>query len=295
MASAKRVADILRRLEKAGLDPRPEPFTAVRDIDWEALPPTVDSRTLLQGARLQQKRDQVANLLALIGDLTLTPALSQRERGAPPEARAAATGLVAADFGAGSGHLGLPLACLHPDVTVWLIDVNEYALNLARSRAEAAGLTNVRFFAGPVTDFAEAFHLGFALHACGPASDEAQERCLAHGATYVICPCDLGQLQHSPHPYPRSTRFRGLLTRDEYDALASAADWTNSEDPSRREQGARSMAYVNLDRNLAAEEVGYETLLLLGYPLQSTPKNQVLYGWRPGPRPADLPLKDKVL
>jgi hypothetical protein len=261
MVSWNRVADLLRRLEGAGLEPKPEPFTAVRDIDWEALPPTVDSRTLLQGNRLQQKRDQVANLLALVGDLastqtSLTPALSQRappgRRGRPPEVCAVRAGLVAADFGAGSGHLSLPLAFLHPDVTVWLVDVNGYALNLARQRADAAGLTNVRFFAGPVTDFAEAFHLGFALHACGPASDEAQERCLAHGATYVICPCDLGQLRGSPHPYPRSTRFGKNLTRDEYDALASAADWTNSEDPSRREQGARAMACVNLDRNLAA-------------------------------------------
>jgi len=273
MVSWNRVADLLRRLEGTGLQPKPEPFTAVRDIDWEALPPTVDSRTLLQGNRLQQKRDQVANLLALVGDLRPGPT--------PAEGLWPAGGLVAADFGAGSGHLSLPLACLHPDVTVWLVDVNGYALELARRRADAAGLTNVRFFAGPVTDFAEAFHLGFALHACGPASDEAQERCLEHGATYVICPCDLGQLQHSPHPYPRSARFRRLVTRDEYDALASAADWTNSEDPSRRAQGARSMAYVNLDRNFAAEEVGYETLLLVGYPLQSTPKNQVLYGWRP--------------
>ena len=287
MVSWNRVADLLRRLEGAGLEPKPEPFTAVRDIDWEALPPTVDSRTLLQGNRLQQKRDQVANLLALVGDLRPGPT--------PAEGLRPAGGLVAADFGAGSGHLSLPLAFLHPDVTVWLVDVNGYALNLARQRADAAGLTNVRFFAGPVTDFAEAFHLGFALHACGPASDEAQERCLAHGATYVICPCDLGQLRGSPHPYPRSTRFGKNLTRDEYDALASAADWTNSEDPSRREQGARAMAYVNLDRNLAAEEVAYETLLFVGYPLQSTPKNQVLYGWRAGPRPADLPLKEMVL
>jgi hypothetical protein len=290
MVSWNRVAELFRRLEGAGLDPKPEPFTAVHDIDWEALPPTVDSRTLLQGNRLQQKRDQVANLLALVGDLastqtSLTPARpqggSQRERGRPPEGGAVRAGLVAADFGAGSGHLSLPLAHLHPDTTVWLVDVNEYALDLARRRAEAAGLTNVRFFAGAVTEFPEPFHLGFALHACGPASDEAQERCLAHGATYVVCPCDLGQLQHSPHPYPRSSRFRQLLSREEYDALASAADWTNSDDPSRRERGVRSMAYVNLDRNLAAEEVGYETLLLVGYPLQSTPKNQVLYGWRP--------------
>ncbi len=261
MVSWKRVAELFRRLEKAGLDPRPEPYTAVRDVDWESLPPTADSRTLLQGRRLQQKRDQVANLLALTSDI--------------------AAGTVAVDFGAGSGHLSLALACLNPQVTVWLVDLNEYGLGLARQRAEAAGLANVHFFAGRVTDFTERFDLGFALHACGSASDDAQELCLSNGATYVVCPCDLGQIQNSSRPFPRSARFGELLDRGEYDALASAADWTNSDDLDRRTRGARAMAFINLDRNLAAEEAGYHTLLLVGYPLEATPKNQILYGSPP--------------
>lgn len=258
MVSWKRVAELFRRLEKARLDPQPEPYTAVRDIDWESLPPTVDSRTLLQGRRLQQKRDQVANLLALIDEL---PA-----------------GAIVVDFGAGSGHLSLPLAYLHPDITVWLVDLNEYGLGLARKRAEQAGLANVRFFVGRVTEFEERFDVGFALHACGEASDEAQERCLASGATYIVCPCDLGKIQNARHPFPRSARFAELLSREDYNTLAAAADWTNVEDVDRRSRGARAMAYVNLDRNLAAEQVGYDTLLLVGYPLESTPKNQIIYG-----------------
>ena len=263
MASWKRVAELFQRLEGAGLDPKPEPYTAVRDIDWESLPPTVDSRTLLTGRRLEQKRDQVANLLALTGRL---PA-----------------GTAAVDFGAGSGHLSLPLAHLHPDITVWLVDLNEYGLGLARQRAESAGLANVRFFAGQVADFSERFDIGFALHACGEASDEAQERCLARGATYIVCPCDLGKIQNARHPFPRSARFRELLSRDDYNTLAAAADWTNVEDPDRRSRGARAMAYVNLDRNLAARDAGYETLLLVGYPLEATPKNQIIYGALPSP------------
>ncbi|MCK4300883.1 MAG: methyltransferase domain-containing protein [Planctomycetes bacterium] len=258
MASWKRVAELFRRLEKAGLDPTTVIGGRVLGAEAGSLPPTVDSRTLLQGRRLQQKRDQVANLLALTGDL---PA-----------------GSVAVDFGAGSGHLSLPLAYLHPDITVWLVDLNEYGLGLARKRADEAGLANVRFFAGQVTDFSERFDIGFALHACGEASDEAQERCLAHGANYIVCPCDLGKIQNAHHPFPRSARFRELLSREEYNTLAAAADWTNVEDVDRRNRGARAMAYVNLDRNLAAEEVGYDTLLLVGYPLESTPKNQIIYG-----------------
>jgi len=261
MVSWKRVAELFRRLERAGLEPQPEPYTAVREVDWDNLPPTVDSRTLLKGRRLQQKRDQVANLLALPGQL---PA-----------------GAAVVDFGAGSGHLSLPLAYLHPDVAVWLVDMNEYGLGLARGRAEEAGLANVRFFVGQVTEFEERFNVGFAMHACGEASDEAQERCLTRGATYIVCPCDLGKIQNARHPFPRSARFRELLSREEYNTLAAAADWTNVEDPARRNRGARAMAYVNLDRNLAAEEVGYDTLLLVGYPLESTPKNQIIYGVPP--------------
>ena len=263
MASWKQVAELFRRLEKAGWDPQPEPYTAVRDIDWDSLPETVDSRTLLRGRRLQQKRDQVANLLALVGEL--------------------AAGAVATDFGAGSGHLSLALAYLHPDVTVWLVDVNEYGLGLAQERAEQAGLTNVRFSVGRVTEFQESFDLGFALHACGAASDDAQELCLGNRATYIVCPCDLGQIQKSDRTFPRSVRFRELLSRQEYDVLASAADWTNSDNPDRRSRGTRAMAFINLDRNLAAEEVGYDTLLLVGYPLEATPKNQILYGSPPAP------------
>lgn len=258
MASYERVSELFRRLRRAGLEPEPEPFTAVREIDWEGLPPTVDSRTLLRGARLQRKRDQVANLLALAGPLR--------------------PGMVAVDFGAGSGHLSLPLAYLHPEVTVWLVDLNEYGLGLARERARAAGLTNVRFFPGRVSEFEEPFDIGFALHACGEASDEAQERCLARRATYIVCPCDLGKIPKASLTFPRSRRFRELLTRSEYNLLASAADWTNSDDPHRRARGAQAMAYINLDRNLAAEEVGYRTLLLVGYPLEATPKNQIIFG-----------------
>jgi len=261
VASGKRVAELFRRLEKAGLAPEPEPFTAVREIDWKALPPTVDSRTLLVGRRLQQKRDQVANLLALVDEL---PA-----------------GTVVVDFGAGSGHLSLVLAYLHPDITVWLVDLNDYGLGLARQRARAAGFTNARYAACKVMEFQEPFDLGFALHACGSASDDAQELCMRNGASYVICPCDLGQIQNSRRLFPRSGRFRELLSREDYDELASAADWTNSEDPDRRRRGARAMAYVNLDRNLAAEEAGYRTFLFVGYPLEATPKNQILYGVPP--------------
>jgi 16S rRNA (guanine1207-N2)-methyltransferase len=48
------------------------------------------------------------------------------------------------DLGCGYGPIALALAARSPGATVWAVDVNERALDLARANAEAAGLTNVR-------------------------------------------------------------------------------------------------------------------------------------------------------
>jgi 16S rRNA (guanine1207-N2)-methyltransferase len=47
------------------------------------------------------------------------------------------------DLGCGYGPIALTLALRHPSATVWAVDVNERALELCRSNAEALGLTNV--------------------------------------------------------------------------------------------------------------------------------------------------------
>ncbi len=48
------------------------------------------------------------------------------------------------DLGCGYGPIALTLAARHPDRTVWAVDVNSRALELARRNADAAGLGNVR-------------------------------------------------------------------------------------------------------------------------------------------------------
>ncbi len=48
------------------------------------------------------------------------------------------------DLGCGWGPVALTLALRSPGATVWAVDVNERALDLARANAEALGLTNVR-------------------------------------------------------------------------------------------------------------------------------------------------------
>jgi 16S rRNA (guanine1207-N2)-methyltransferase len=48
------------------------------------------------------------------------------------------------DLGCGYGPVALTLASRSPGATVWAVDVNERALALTRSNADAAGLGNVR-------------------------------------------------------------------------------------------------------------------------------------------------------
>jgi 16S rRNA (guanine1207-N2)-methyltransferase len=48
------------------------------------------------------------------------------------------------DLGCGYGPIALTLARRSPDATVWAVDVNARALDLVRSNAAVAGLTNVR-------------------------------------------------------------------------------------------------------------------------------------------------------
>ncbi len=54
-----------------------------------------------------------------------------------PEAR------VVLDLGAGYGPITVALARRHPEATVWAVEVNERARELARLNAEAAGCDNV--------------------------------------------------------------------------------------------------------------------------------------------------------
>lgn len=48
------------------------------------------------------------------------------------------------DLGCGWGPIALSMAVLAPDATVWAVDVNDRALELARQNADSLGLKNVR-------------------------------------------------------------------------------------------------------------------------------------------------------
>ena len=60
--------------------------------------------------------------------------------------------------------------------------MKQRSLDLAATRAAAAGLTNVQTWCGDITEYDAPFGLGLALHACGEASDLAMRACVDAGA-----------------------------------------------------------------------------------------------------------------
>lgn len=161
------------------------------------------------------------------------------------------------DFGAGSGNFGLPLAAMFPAATWTMVEMNAVACELMRSRARAAGLSNVTVFEGRIERYVEvllkegkggvhAFDVGVAMHACGAATDYAQLACMESSAAFVLCPCCVGKLQlvgerPAAKPklaaaaaptaaapptllQPRSRWLRTLLSGEDFRTLASVAD-----------------------------------------------------------------------
>ena len=137
-------------------------------VDWASLPPSVDpaESSRLSAERGQRKRWQVESVLAV-----LEPLLDGYRAGG------GASPVRIADFGSGSGNL-LALAALLPACEFTLVDLNAHATALARQRAEAAGLRNVRAVCARIDDYGGELDVAISMHACGWASDEAQARYL---------------------------------------------------------------------------------------------------------------------
>lgn len=103
--------------------------------------PSVPSRP--RSVRLRLAADQAVELATDRGvfgyrGVDLGTAILLREAPPPP-----LSGDVL-DLGAGYGPIAIALARRSPDATVWAVDVNERAVELAAMNAEAAGLRNVR-------------------------------------------------------------------------------------------------------------------------------------------------------
>jgi hypothetical protein len=179
-------------------------------------------------------------------------------------------------------------------------------------------LCNLFSFQGPIEQFREHFDLALALHLCGEATDVAIRKAVdTHAAAMVLAPCCVGKLsQKALNPdvfnatgynesavsYPQSCLFRKLMgtniefndkraqrnQRNDWDALAKAADYSNEQEcrTSRNATRRTAKAFVETDRRLFLEEQnvngsnGYRTALTKMEPLEVSPKNDILVAWR---------------
>ena len=208
------------------------------------------------------------------------------------------------DFAGGCGPLGLPLAALMPHALVTIVELKKRSLDIARAKDAAAGLTNVRFFEGDLSAFAEAFDIGLALHACGTASDLVLDVCVAARACFVICPCCTGKVSEARKDgyrfqatgssegrvtYPRSRDVAAVLSSGEYNFLACAADVSDEALLRGRRGMLRRLAktYLEHDRLLWAAERAYEVRFTRMPEPGATPKRDILCGW-PTEQPPSL-------
>jgi len=261
----KKLHRILEKLSDKGFYPEYSDPHFSLSLDWKQMPRGVDPASgFLKEDRARRKRWQVENFTQLAESL-----LEGDE--------------VVVDFCSGSGHLSLPLAYKFPNCHFILVERNPIPLEIGRKRIEDSGLKNVEIYNGYIQDFRREFDLGVALHACGDATDLAQIKCLENNASYILCPCDIGYIQNSTLSYPRGSAFSQFLTPDEYRILASTADWTCWDfDSEQGRMGKLCMGYINLDRNLLAEESGYNTYLFTMCPREATPKNDIICGYGGG-------------
>ena len=257
----KKIHLILEKLFRSGIYPEYSDPNFGSCIKWDCLPEGVDpSSGFLNTDRAKRKRWQIDNFIFLAREFL-------------------DDNMTVVDFCSGSGHLSLPIAYLYPNCRFILVERNPVPVAIGKKRIKDSGLSNVELFNGYIQDFDMKFDLGIALHACGEATDLVQIRCLENDAAYILCPCDIGYIQNSSLKYPRSSFFSNILTIDEYKTIASNADntcWNFSSENGKL--GKLCMGYISLDRNLAAEESGYETYLFTTSPRESTPKNDIILG-----------------
>ena len=183
-----------------------------RASSFQSLPqPCLPAAGGLDESRAQYKTAQVQNLLEAV--CSLVEVLLRRRRGKrnkqsgkPHEAL-----VHVVEFCGGAGYIAIPLAALYSsdEVRVTLLDMKTHSLVIAQDRIKEAGLKNIEIrrerleefqFKGTGKPAADSFDIGVALHACGAASDIAQELCVTAGAAYVMAPCCIGKIRSSRRP-----------------------------------------------------------------------------------------------
>ncbi|XP_017116404.2 glutathione S-transferase C-terminal domain-containing protein homolog [Drosophila elegans] len=234
-------------------------------IDWEQIEPTHAKSSALPKERLARKRQQLENMANAVVSL------------AQPGDRIV-------DFCSGTGHLAILLALKLPKCTIIVMENKAFSLLQAQKRTVELGLSNCVFYQCNIDYFVGGFEIGASLHACGTATDIVLQQCRRAKAHFVCCPCCYGSLQPMPHiSYPLSEAFQGVLGTKDYLYIAHSADQahemgTTNCKPETTLQGLHCMAVVDTDRQLQAEEAGYQVILTRLKPEQCTPKNHLLVG-----------------
>ncbi|KAH8324199.1 hypothetical protein KR074_001343 [Drosophila pseudoananassae] len=234
-------------------------------IDWEKIEPSHAKSSALPKERLKRKRQQLENMANAVVSL------------AKPGDRIV-------DFCSGTGHLAILLALKLPKCTVIVMENKAFSLIQAQKRALELGLTNCVFYQCNIDYFVGDFDIGASLHACGTATDIVLQQCQRAKAHFVCCPCCYGSLQPMPHiSYPLSEIFQQVLGTKDFLYIAHTADQahemgTTNCKPDTTLQGLLCMAIVDTDRQLQAEEAGYQVILTRLKPEQCTPKNHLLVG-----------------
>ena len=172
-------------------------------------------------------------------------------------------------------------------------DVTQHEQILRRCK----GLPNLYTFHGSIQNYHDPFDIGVALHACGQATDWVLHQCGRHEASFVVAPCCVGKLASTVRDpylyratatdnlrqiqYPQSSLLRPILSIDQFDALARAADIStvSQKTPS---QATRRVAktILEMDRlEYMREKYSYAHLTLTRMdPWEASPKHDILIG-----------------
>ncbi|KAF4718612.1 hypothetical protein FOZ63_011564, partial [Perkinsus olseni] len=139
MCLAGALADKVIESESCSL-PFEEP--SILKLDWETLPAGLDPSTgCLYPERAARKRGQVVGMVAAV--LSAIPNTTEAGRRA-----------TVVDFGAGSGHLGLLVGYMRPDVKIVLLERRSGTCGLASDRVRALGWEDrVEVVCGSIQDY----------------------------------------------------------------------------------------------------------------------------------------------